>query len=311
MRAQAIFLVLILLATGARAGDLYKWQDENGIWHFSDRPPRTDDQQYEAVALPAEPRPMVSMRKAGSRHEPEHHFFNHYGGPAELEVRLNVAENIRSDPALPARILLPGQQERKVVTLKAADPSLGFRYQLAYSLVPGPAVADLPADLDYYPPFPSGHDYPVSQGFGGGQTHHDEANRYAVDIVMPTGTPILAARTGIVMDVEDDFHGGEQSPRFLERANRVRLLHDDGSMTVYAHLEPNSARVYPGTRVPAGAWIANSGNTGYSSGPHLHFVVQVNTGQALTSIPFRFRQPAGATLSPEGGERLRGVLASP
>jgi len=51
--------------------------------------------------------------------------------------------------------------------------------------------------------------------------------------------------------------------------------------------------VRPGMRVPAGHWIANSGNSGYSSGPHLHFVVQMNIGMALASLPLRFRRPHG------------------
>jgi murein DD-endopeptidase MepM/ murein hydrolase activator NlpD len=82
-------------------------------------------------------------------------------------------------------------------------------------------------------------------------------------------------------------------------------------MAVYAHLQPNSIRIRPGGRVPAGAWIANSGNTGYSSGPHLHFVVQINAGLALESLPFQFRQPGGANLIPENTGMVSGVLSSP
>ena len=128
---------------------------------------------------------------------------------------------------------------------------------------------------------------------------------------MPIGTPVLAARTGIIMDLEDDFHGGEQKQRYMDRANRIRILHDDGSMALYAHLQPNSVRVYRGAKVPAGAWIANSGNTGFSSGPHLHFVIQINAGMALESLPFRFRQPGSESMTPEGVGVLSGVLSSP
>ena len=46
--------------------------------------------------------------------------------------------------------------------------------------------------------------------------------------------------------------------------------------------------------VAVGSALGLSGNTGNSSGPHLHFVVQRNTGQGLVSIPYQFNQPLGA-----------------
>lgn len=309
MNRKTITILLICLSLPLVAGDLYKWQDEDGNWHFSDKPPVTDSVEFETVELPAEPKKMVTMRKAGNKQEPEYYFFNHYHGPAEIELRLKISENIRSKPPLPARMVLPGQTEQKAVTFSSDDPMQGFRFQMGYTLVPGRPMDALPANMNFYPPFSSGDKYPISQGFDGDSTHKDAANRYAVDIVMPEGTPVLAARGGIIMDMEDDYHGGAQKQRYMDRANRVRLLHDDGSMAVYAHLEPNSIRVRPGSRVPAGTWIANSGNTGYSSGPHLHFVIQINAGLSLESLPFRFLQPGGATMTPEDIGTLSGVLS--
>jgi murein DD-endopeptidase MepM/ murein hydrolase activator NlpD len=112
------------------------------------------------------------------------------------------------------------------------------------------------------------------------------------------------------MDMEDDFHGAAQEERYLNRSNLIRILHDDGTMAVYAHLQPNSLRVRAGVDISRGQWIASSGNTGFSNGPHLHFVVQLNAGMSLESMPFRFVTPTGGTITPERRMMINGVLAN-
>ena len=72
---------------------------------------------------------------------------------------------------------------------------------------------------------------------------------------------------------------------------RGAILHDDGTMGVYLHLMRHSVLVAEGQRVQVGTPLARSGNTGNSSGPHLHFVIQRNVGLALESIPYDFAQP--------------------
>ena len=300
-------LVGILAVFPAPAGDVYKWQDEDGVWHFSSTPPEPG-QRFDYIEMPADPKPMVSMRKLGLDREPEYSFINNIWGPVELELRLHDAENVTSEPRLPARLVLPAQSERRLVKIKAADPGLGFSFRLSYQQMIGPPLERLPAEVDYYPPFPSGLAFPISQGFDNDSTHSNPPNQYAVDIVMPIGTPILASRAGRVMDMEDNFRGAAQKERYLTRSNQVRILHDDGTMAVYAHLQPNSVRVRQGAQVSRGQWIANSGNTGFSSGPHLHFVVQLNAGMSLESLPFRFITPDGKTMTPSNQMMIEGVL---
>ena len=72
-------------------------------------------------------------------------------------------------------------------------------------------------------------------------------------------------------------------------------------MAVYAHLALESAAVVEGMNVTTGQLLARSGNTGFSSGPHLHFVVQKNAGRELIAVPFDFAGPAGAPQRPERG----------
>ncbi len=300
-------VIFCLLAAGVHAGDMYKWQDENGIWHFSSIPP-ANEQSFTTVEMPADPTPLVSMRKLGIDREPEYSFFNNLWGPVELELSLSDAENVTSEPPLPARFVLPGQTEKRLVKIRASDPGSGFSFRLSYKQMLGPPLERLPPEVDYYPPFPLGLKFPISQGFDNDITHQDPSSQYAVDIVMPIGTPILAARAGRVMQMEDDFHGAAQTERYLPRSNHVRILHDDGTMAVYAHLQANSLRVREGAEVSRGQWIANSGNTGYSNGPHLHFAIQLNVGMAMESLPFRFITPTGTTMTPADRMMIEGVL---
>ncbi|PKM01377.1 MAG: peptidase M23, partial [Gammaproteobacteria bacterium HGW-Gammaproteobacteria-7] len=65
----------------------------------------------------------------------------------------------------------------------------------------------------------------------------------------------------------------------------------DGTHSAYLHLSRGSVRVRPGQQVKVGTLLGKSGNTGRSTGPHLHFVVQKPYGSSMLSIPFRFSQP--------------------
>jgi len=112
--------------------------------------------------------------------------------------------------------------------------------------------------------------------------------------------------------VEEDFNrGGADRDSFVDKANHVRILHEDGTMALYAHLDLASVSVRPGGRVRAGQLIARSGNTGFSSGPHLHFAIQQNVGMKLISLPFKFRGAAGAPAAPVEAQLLRGAADHP
>ena len=91
----------------------------------------------------------------------------------------------------------------------------------------------------------------------------------------------------------------------FDRSNNVRIVHADGTMAVYAHLELESVRVHVGDRVRAGQVLAASGDTGFTTGPHLHFCVQRNANMRLITVPFRFQGPDGA-FTPEAGMLVGG-----
>jgi murein DD-endopeptidase MepM/ murein hydrolase activator NlpD len=98
------------------------------------------------------------------------------------------------------------------------------------------------------------------------------------------------------MQVVDTFTEGGMDEALKERMNLVRVLHADGSMGLYAHIAPGSARLQPGDGVQAGQALAAVGSVGWSSAPHLHFSVQANDGRELLSLPFRMSRPDGREL---------------
>ena len=66
----------------------------------------------------------------------------------------------------------------------------------------------------------------------------------------------------------------------------------------------DSIRVRPGQRVARGEYIASSGNTGFTSGPHLHFVVMRNAGMRSVSVPVTFAGPGLSDVLPRTGSML-------
>lgn len=290
------------VAPSASAKNLYKYQDASGAWVYTDRPPAADT-PAEVRPLPVQEQPVkVSIRNRGAPEAPVLAVINDYYGPLEVEISADTLQNMRADPPLPVRLVAPARAETVAVTLKP----VGARWQYAYkvrAVLGDPAAAHQP-DEPYAPPFAPGQRFPISQAFNGEFSHQHPQSHYAVDIVLPVGTPVRAARAGVVMEIADDFRDSGVDPKYQSRANAVRILHSDGTMAVYAHLQADSVRVAPGQRVERSAWLANSGNTGFSTGPHLHFVVQRNANMELVSVPFEFAGPDGRGMTPVAGMLL-------
>lgn len=214
---------------------------------------------------------------------------NRLAGPIEVQLDAAGGPAPASQPALPARASVPAGGSALLARLQPPAGRDGW-LRLRLQGVPGSSNAR-PQDVAYLLPLPSeqagNH---VEQGFDGGFSHQDAENRYALDFAAAVGTPVLAARAGIVMQIQDGYreHGLDYA-RDAGRANFIRILHEDGSMALYAHLANAGTQVHLGQQVQAGQRIGLSGNTGYSTAPHLHFSVQVNRGMQLQSI--RFRMP--------------------
>ena len=295
-----LLLPLLLSATGpVQAKKIYKYTDADGIVHYTDRAP-VDVAEVTAIPVRVDQQRIAQLRLEGSGRARRAVVLNSIAGPVEVEVSFAEAVNVGAQPALPLRQVVPAGREMVVASIESANPALRASYRLLMTAVPGDPAAQ-PEDVEYALPVDAGARWRIDQGFDGSFSHTDPQSRYAIDLNVPEGTPVLAARDGTVMQVEDDFDGaGLDREKFGGRANHVRVLHADGTMAVYAHLSPESVRVSAGRKVSVGQQLGASGNTGFSTGPHLHFAVQVNRGMVLESIPFRLGGSAGAIAIPGG-----------
>ena len=231
-----------------------------------------------SVHVTAQPTAAVRLRFAGQGEARELWVDNDVSGPVEVRI-----DTPRPQRGFPLQRTLQGRGSQRLARLPA-DASLSLRL----TAVPGSPLANA-NDARYRFPLllPQVR---IGQAPDGRFSHVDVENRQAIDFSAPIGTPVIAARAGTVMQVEDRFGN---TPGRLDEANFVRVLHEDGSMAIYAHLARGSMEVAPGQHVAVGEVLARSGNSGYSSGPHLHFAVQVNRGMRLESIPVRIETTSG------------------
>jgi len=100
----------------------------------------------------------------------------------------------------------------------------------------------------------------------------------ALDFKVKEGTKVCAARDGVVISFREDSDAGGLKKEHLSDGNYISIRHNDGSVAHYWHLQKDGVVVNMGDSVKTGQWIALSGNTGYSSFPHLHFEVQRDNG---------------------------------
>lgn len=138
----------------------------------------------------------------------------------------------------------------------------------------------------YQLPFEIGESHFLSQGYDGNFSHQ---GKNSIDFNMDVGTDVCAARDGVVIEVKVDSNKGCPTRKCLNDANSIIIYHEDGTFSEYAHLKKNGSKVRVGDQVSKGQVIGSSGNTGFSSGPHLHFEVFYFERDERVTLPTKFR----------------------
>jgi murein DD-endopeptidase MepM/ murein hydrolase activator NlpD len=294
--SRCIAAAIVSLVAAQAVAAAYRYKDANGQWVYTDRPPpagTTADSVALGGAGPSSPRMTVVPRSTDTgvvliaRNECR--------CTVEFAVKARTAASERAGRAVVAPLA-----EAPLLDVPAVAGPSEVRYEYGY-VVGDPAAEHRPG-RPYRAPFALAQRFTVTQAAPDAVTHKDASSRYAVDFAMPVGTAVHAAREGVVINVARNYFRGGLQAQAMTEANFVQVLHDDGTYAIYAHLQLDTVRVRPGQRVARGEYLANSGNTGYSSGPHLHFVVLRNAGLRSESVPVTFAGLGGAGVTPRSGQ---------
>ena len=281
--------VLLLAAQSAGAVTIYRFTDANGVVSFTDKavPGAQVMKLRERMVERFDSQVRLNVQK--SKGTDSLFVRNDLYAPVEVELKLSSVKNVVGVGDQIIRRTIAARSNERLIALSPKTPGKAMAYKSSLrSIVGDPQRSLALGGTGYRYPLPwVGGPFRISQGANGQYSHLGVKSRYAIDIAMPEGTQIIAARSGTVIKTENNQSGRGANPS----GNFVRILHDDGTMGVYLHLQQGSVSVKEGERVAVGSPLGRSGNTGNSTGPHLHFVVQRNVGLALESIPYEFAQP--------------------
>lgn len=204
--------------------------------------------------------------------------------------------------------VVAASSHQKLVTLEISDPYSASGMQYSYWWVPGDIEAVHDSNALYQLPYRVGSTFYVGQSCNSNGTHQASHARNAIDFSLPVGTPVHAARGGVVVDLHEVSNSGGLSTMHYDKGNFVQIRHADGTIASYHHLRTMGVKVDLGDDIKTGDFIAYSGDTGYSSGPHLHFVVlQPESARKMNSVPVTWLAARGELSCPRAGRALRAV----
>lgn len=230
------------------------------------------------------------IKISSQKKDGETHFFVENLQHADVTVTIDMElKNLNPSEPVPFTATIPPREKVQAFSLTAPDPKQDSSWSYTYYATWGGLSVKHDDSRMYLLPYPSGLSFPVSQGFHG-KYSHTGGDCYSIDFKMPEGSPIHAAREGVVAGIKDDSSVGGSDKKYEWDANYILIQHSDGTLGHYVHLQKNGVKVNVGDKVQAGQFIGLSGNTGHSTGPHLHFAVfKAQTGKQRETIPVKFR----------------------
>lgn len=222
-----------------------------------------------------------------------------------VSVRVSRTRNLKAAEGKTTTRTVLGNDRTRLLRFAKIDTGKDANFRYVFDWTLGSLNPRHDDSYAYRLPYASSETYMVLQGYGS-KFSHTGLEEFTVDFNMPEGTPVLAAREGIVARVEESHNIGCWEPGCGKFANFVMILHSDGTTGEYFHLRQHGVSVEEGEYVGRGQLIGYSGNTGHTTMPHLHFGVYKATSWGKTaSIPIVFETADGMLTKPRAGRYYR------
>lgn len=178
----------------------------------------------------------------------------------------SLVDNLSAEDAELNKELEEHEAYKKEIQSKIARLSSGYT---------GTTVA--PSAAGYISPLPGRTKANITTGY----QIPGYRNHTGVDFACPAGTAVYAVKAGTVVTSMAKKNNG----KYVSYGEYIIINHNDGTMTLYAHMLPGSRTVQEGDQVSQGQTIGQVGSTGNSSGNHLHFEVYSN-GKRTNPTPY-------------------------
>lgn len=197
--------------------------------------------------------------------------YNNEYYPVSLTLNINVTNMRFSEKFDKYLVIPPRTSKHKLGEFTALNTRAKYTFKYTYLYYPGDYnVKTYDQFYEYDLPFKKGKSVYIIQGYNGKFSHQ---NQKSLDFDLKEGDEILAARGGTVVQLVQNNNQHCTTKDCAKYNNYITIMHNDGTYASYLHIMQNGAAVKLGERVEKSQLIAYSGNTGWSVGPHLHFMV--------------------------------------
>ena len=212
-------------------------------------------------------------------------FTNPYHAP--IEFLLSFPDSLKSVVQVKSLLVLPALSTVADVFIYPETDTTAVRASLRAKGNFGYAGGVQPdKNFEYLLPYPKGKKYSIMQSFNGRFSHSLPHSKYAVDFALPIGDTVTAARAGTVVIVKMNSKEHGPTRDFADKANKIIVLHADGTYGHYVHFAYQHIFVEEGQQISEGQPLGLVGLSGFTTKPHLHFVVMKERGLA---VPIRYR----------------------